>query len=130
VANLQPGVFIEEGARLGAVVPSGELRIVADFPASDAVGRLQPGQPARLRLDAFPWTQYGSLPARVARVANEARDGRIRVELTVQPPPHSNIPLQHGLQGTAEVAVERTTPLRLALRMAGAALRARLGRAS
>jgi membrane fusion protein (multidrug efflux system) len=127
VASLPPGTYVEEGTRLGAIVPAGGVRILTEFPASESVGRLRPGLPARLRLDAFPWTQFGSQRARVERVANEARDGRVRVELSVQPTPGSPVPLQHGLLGTVEAAVEETTPAMLVLRAAGASLRTRFG---
>ena len=63
-----------------------------------ALGR-RAGQPARLRLDSFPWTQYGSLATTVSRVASEVRDGRVRVELTVASEPPARLPLQHGLRG-------------------------------
>ena len=35
------------------------------------VGRIRPGQPARLRLEGFPWTQYGTVAATVAEHLNE-----------------------------------------------------------
>ena len=38
---------------LGTVSQRGELKLVADFPAA-ALGRIQPGQAAGLRLDGFP----------------------------------------------------------------------------
>lgn len=96
----------------------GESTAVADFPPA-ALGRLRPGQPARLRLDSFPWTQYGTVPATVAGVAPEIRDGRLQVELTLQPLATSRIPLQPGLTGSAEVEVERVSPAVLVLRAAG-----------
>jgi hypothetical protein len=55
----------------------------------------------------------------VRRVASEVRDGRVRIELGVQPDGASPIPLQHGLPGTVEVQVERVTPAALVLRCAG-----------
>ncbi|MBI3801899.1 MAG: biotin/lipoyl-binding protein [Deltaproteobacteria bacterium] len=50
VANLHIGAFVLEGDRLGAIVPPGELRAIAYFPPPSALGRLRPGQPARMRL--------------------------------------------------------------------------------
>jgi multidrug resistance efflux pump len=125
VATLQVGTWVREGARLGAVVPPGTLRVMADFLPSAAIGRIQAGQPARLRLEAFPWTQYGAVSATVASVASEVRDGRVRVELTVRPNPASLIPLQHGLPGTVEVEVDRVSPAILVLRTAGQLLAVR-----
>ncbi len=119
VANLQPGTVVHAGDTLGVVLPPSTLRVVAYFPPAAALGRLHPNQPARLRLAGFPWTQYGSLAATVARVAHEARNGQIRVELSILPDPVSVIPLQHGLPGTVEVEVERVAPMTLVLRAIG-----------
>jgi multidrug resistance efflux pump len=119
VAKLRIGSVVREEDRLAAVVPRGDLQVVADFLPPSALGRIRPGQPARLRLEGFPWAQYGSLAATVSRVASEVRDGRVRVELTVDPDGASPIPLQHGLPGTVEVQVERVAPVTLVLRAAG-----------
>ena len=119
VATLQVGTWVREGARLGAVVPPGTLKVMADFLPSAALGRIQAGQPARLRLEGFPWTQYGAVSATVASVASEVRDGRVRVELAVRPEAAPLIPLQHGLPGTIEVEVDHVSPATLGLRTAG-----------
>jgi membrane fusion protein (multidrug efflux system) len=110
---------VREGEKLAAIVPTGTLRIVATFQPHDALGRIQPGQSARLRLEGFPWTQFGSVPATVTGVASEVRDGRIRVELAVKPHSRLRIHLQHGLPGTVEVQVEQISPASLVLRMVG-----------
>jgi membrane fusion protein (multidrug efflux system) len=47
------------------------------------------------------------------------RDGRIRVELAVNPNSTLRIHLQHGLPGTVEVQVERISPASLVLRTLG-----------
>ena len=52
-ATLRPGQFVREGDKLGAVIPDGKLRAVAEFAPSSAMGRVQSGQQARLRLDGF-----------------------------------------------------------------------------
>jgi membrane fusion protein (multidrug efflux system) len=119
VTPLHIGTFVKAGDRLAAVVPSGSLKVVADFLPAVALGRVQTGQTARLRLDSFPWAQYGSLVTIVSSVASEIRDGRVRVELTVPPQPTARLPLQHGLPGTLEVEVEQATPAALVLRAAG-----------
>ena len=119
VASLQPGAVVRQGDTLGVVLPAGALRVVATFLPAIALGRVQPGQPARLRLDGFPWAQYGSLAGTVTSVATEARDGVIRVECRLEPGRPTAIPLQHGLPGTVEVEVERISPATLVLREAG-----------
>jgi multidrug resistance efflux pump len=119
VSDLQVGGHVEVGDQLCAVVPEGEPRVVAEFQPHDALGRVRPGQPARLRLDGFPWIQYGTVAARVARVASETRDGTVRVELVIEPDPASAIPLEHGLPGRVEIEVENVTPATLLLRIVG-----------
>jgi multidrug resistance efflux pump len=122
VANVRVGSVVREGEKLAAIVPAGTLRIVANFQPPDALGRIQPGQYARLRLEGFPWTQFGSVPAMVTGVASEVRDGKIRVELAVNPHSAPRIHLQHGLPGTVEVEVERISPASLVLRIVGHSL--------
>jgi membrane fusion protein (multidrug efflux system) len=119
VATLHSGAVLRAGDTLGAILPPSALKVVAYFLPPVALGRLHPGQPARLRLAGFPWTQYGSLAATVTSVAHEVRDGQIRVELHLTPDAASPIPLQHGLPGTVEVEVERLTPAALVLRVVG-----------
>ena len=119
IAVLRLGSFVRAGDRLGVVVPAGNLIAVAQFSPSAAIGRIRPGQTARLRLDGFPWTQYGTLEATVLRAANEIRDGAVRVELAIHPDSNTRIAVEHGLPGSAEVAVEQITPLSLLLRTAG-----------
>jgi len=119
VSGVQVGSFVDEGDRLATVVPSGEIAAVADFAPREALGRIRPGQGASLRLAGFPSTQYGSITATVARVASEARNGLIRVELTLDTQPPGGVPLEHGLPGTVEVEVERVSPATLVLRALG-----------
>lgn len=119
VVELRAGSMLTEGQRLATVVPDGALRVVADFAPPAALGRVHRGQPARLRLDGFPWAQWGMVNARVATVATETRDGTVRVELELAPPRNPRIPLEHGLPGSVEVEVERVAPASLVLRAAG-----------
>jgi membrane fusion protein (multidrug efflux system) len=116
---LRVGNVVREGDRLATVVPAGEVKVVAEFQPSDALGRVRVGQGARMRLDGFPWAQYGTLAAKVALVATEPRFGRVRVELTVDKDSWKRIPLQHGLPGSVEVEIERVSPATLALRAVG-----------
>jgi membrane fusion protein (multidrug efflux system) len=113
IAPLQPGATLAAGAHVATVVPEGELHVIAEHPPS-AVGLLAPHQPARLKLDGFPWTRWGTVPVRVVRVGNEVRDGGIRVELAVEP--GARMPLVHGMTGLVDVEVEQVSPATLVLR--------------
>jgi membrane fusion protein (multidrug efflux system) len=119
--DLRTGAAVREGERLAAILPAGPLRVVAQFAPAAAFGRILAGQPATVRLDAFPWAEYGSIRARVARVANETRDALVRVELEVTAMP-AGVPVSHALPGSVEIEVERVRPAALVLRMLGGAL--------
>lgn len=116
---LRPGSVVEEGESLASIVPSGQLRVVAQFPAEAALGRIRTGQSGTLRLDGYAWAEFGSVSARVTRVAQEIRDGKVRVELEIKAGASFRGPLEHGMPGTIEVAVEHVTPLALVLRATG-----------
>jgi membrane fusion protein, adhesin transport system len=119
MVGLQPGAVLAAGTRLCTVVPAGGLRAVAFFDASTAAGRVKANQPARIRLFGFPWTKFGVLQAHVERVGTEPHEGLIRVELELEADQRSRIPMEHGLQGRAEVEVERVAPVALVLDAAG-----------
>lgn len=123
-AALRTGANITQGQKLAMIVPQGELMIVADFNPAAVLGRIKPGQRATLRLDGFPWAQFGSVDAIVSRVASEIRDGQARVEFATVPVSSQKNLLQHGLPGTIEVTVDRMTPAVMILRAAGQMLSA------
>jgi membrane fusion protein (multidrug efflux system) len=124
-AALRPGAYITAGQQLGIIVPGSKLQVVAEFSPEAALGKIQPGQNATVKLDGFPWAQFGTLPARVLRVAGEIRNGKVRVELAVKTPAGSRIRPTHGLPGSVEVEVERISPAVLLLRSAGRTVGAR-----
>jgi len=113
-----PGLGVLPGQVLATLLPHSEIHVVTFFHPEDAVGRVRQGQTAKLRIDNFPWTQYGTVDATVERVGSEPRDGMVRVELKIVRP-NPSIPLVHGLTGLAEIEVERISPFKLLLRMSG-----------
>jgi hemolysin D len=127
VVELAAGDFIADGQRLGTILATdADVRVRARFP-KEMVGILQPGQPAQLKLDGYPWTIYGTVRAKVARVGTEpginatpeAIPGTVRVELDLQAPADPRIQLQHGLTAQVEVEVARVSPIALLLRSLG-----------
>lgn len=121
VAALRLGDVLPAGARLATIVPTGDLRIVAEFDAARGLGRLAEGQPARLRLSGFAWTEYGDLSAQVERVGAEPAGDRLRVELRLPGAARTALPLRHGMEGQVDVLVESLSPARLVLRTLGQA---------
>ena len=127
VAELGAGAFIADGQRVGTIVSNdAEVRVRARFPKED-VGLIQPGQIAQLKLDGYPWTIYGTVPAKVTRVGTEpglvatpeAIPGTVRVELDIEAPADSRIQLHHGMTAIVEVEVARVSPVALLMRSIG-----------
>jgi membrane fusion protein (multidrug efflux system) len=119
VQSLGSGAFVSAGQKVATVLPRGGLVIVANFAPAAVLGRIHPGQKARMRLDGFPWTAFGSLDAEVSLVASEIRDQTVRVELRPLPAADSRILLQHGLPGAVEISLEQVSPALLLLRAIG-----------
>ena len=118
VVPLQPGAFLAEGTSVATLVPSGKTRVRAYFKPADVLGKLPVGAQGRLRLDGFPWLQYGAISVRVTHVASAPRDGLVQVELTLTNKP-KNIPLNHGLPGVVDLELERIAPVDFVLRTVG-----------
>jgi hemolysin D len=127
VAELGAGAFIADGQRLGTIVADdAEVRVRARFP-KEVVGLIQAGQTAQLKLDGYPWTIYGTVPAKVTRVGTEpglvatpeAIPGTVRVELDIEPVADSRLQLHHGMTATVEVEVARVSPIGLLMRAIG-----------
>ena len=118
ISALPPGSGVAVNQVVATVVPQAKMQWVAHFSPREAVGRIRPGQRARIRLDAFPWTAYGAVPAVVVRAGSAPREQRVRVELDLLPE-GTNVPLVHGMTGVADIEVEEMSPLRLLLRLSG-----------
>jgi len=117
--QLDVGAVITTGALIANLIPSGELNIVAEFQPERVLGRMFSGQSAVMKLDVFPWAQYGIVHLKVDRVATEISDGLVRVEFVLDDSATHKMPLQHGLTGSVEVNVETTSPALLVLRASG-----------
>jgi multidrug resistance efflux pump len=115
----QVGSVVAVGQTIAVVTPDTSLELVADFLPADAIGRVRPGQGARMRVTGFPWTQYGVLSAKVIAVSSEVSDGHIRVQLQLDEHANPLIPLDHGLVGEVEVELEQVSPATLLARSAG-----------
>lgn len=115
------GTLVGHGTPVAHVIPDAPLRVVGRFTPA-AVGRIRPGQPARVRLHGYPWIEYGSLRAEVRAIASETEDDLVRVECELLPQLGSAIPVEHGLVGVLEVEVEGVSPATLLLRAMGRGL--------
>lgn len=122
------GGFVAQGQPVASVVPDGTIRVVAEFDAEHAMGRIRAGQTARMRLDAFSWLRFGTVSCEVVEVAAESREGIVRVELSIANALDFAARLEHGLPGIVEIDVDRLSPFDLILRSAGQRLSRIAGR--
>jgi membrane fusion protein (multidrug efflux system) len=116
VAVRRSGAVVAVGEALATLVPDLDVQAVAFFRPVEALGRIRPGQPAELRLEAFPWTEYGSIAARVVAVEEATLEERVRVELVLVEGGRFDGPRDHGMRATALIETERRSPLHLLVR--------------
>jgi HlyD family secretion protein len=65
-----PGGYVTAGQLLGAVSPADSLVVEARVASRD-VGQVRVGQPARLQVDAFPYTEWGTLDGVVTAISGD-----------------------------------------------------------
>ena len=88
------------------------------------IGRIEPGLPAKLKIDAYPFQDFGVLPATVASISADAvRDDEIGSAYKVVLTPGANpitkhgrpVELRNGLTRTADIVTDRRTMLSILL---------------
>ena len=62
---------LNAGERIVSIVPQQGLFAEVLVPNQD-IGFVKPGQPAKVRVDAFPFTRYGEVPGSVSQIAADA----------------------------------------------------------
>ena len=71
-ARRAPGSVIREGEAVVVLVPL-DAPLVAEVGLRSAdIGRLAEGDPARLKVDAFPWRRHGALDGTLRSVSRES----------------------------------------------------------
>jgi hemolysin D len=66
------GQVVMAGEEIMRIVPDGSRYQVEAYVANKDIGFLKTGQDAIIKVEAFPFTSYGTLPARITRVSTEA----------------------------------------------------------
>jgi HlyD family secretion protein len=72
--GLSAGVFVPAGQALGALSPADSLVVEALVPPRD-VGLIRLGQPVKLQIDAYPYTQWGMLEGEVIAISGDVTSG-------------------------------------------------------
>ena len=116
--TVQPGQMIQIGQPLAELVPD-RTYVVANFKETQ-VGRLRPGQPARVRVDAFPGIELegkvesvaGGTGARFSLLPPDNASGNFvkvvqRVPVRIAWSKRPDVPLQAGLSTDVTVFVRK-----------------------
>jgi multidrug resistance efflux pump len=76
------GSLISAGSPVATVVPESEPLALMVQVANKDIGLVHPGTGAQIKVDAFPFQQYGTIPAEVVRVLpNVTKDNTFPVRL-------------------------------------------------
>ena len=75
IGELAAGSFVQRGDRLMAVVPEGGGLEIRAYVRNRDVGFVKAGQDAIVKIDAFPFTRYGTTEGVVEGVSLDAVDG-------------------------------------------------------
>lgn len=119
----EPGASVTPAAALATLVPEGAVLQALLYAPSSAVGFVQPGQPVRLRFEAFPYQKFGQQEARVVQVSRtplapaelaalalpvggSGAEPLFRITAVMEGPPIAT-PLSAGMRLQADVLLER-----------------------
>jgi HlyD family secretion protein len=80
-----PGYVVQAGTVLMRIVPDGDPLVAEAMLANEDVGFVEVGQPARIKLMAYPFQKYGLLDARVAQISADAADDTDRANASRAP---------------------------------------------
>ena len=95
---------IPAGQRILSIVPQNGLYAEVFVPNKD-IGFVKTGQDAKVRIDAFPFSRYGEIPAKVVRVGADA----------LEPTPENNMyrfPVKLDLERSTLISKDLEIPLK------------------
>ena len=119
-----PRAVVQAGQVLLAIAPADARLIVETQVPNKDVAFIEKGLPAKIKYDAFPFQDYGSVEGVVVDIAPDARfDERLgsfyKVSILSKQSSISargrNLPLRAGLTATVELVTERRSVLSLVL---------------
>lgn len=116
------GAVLRAGQTVATIAPSDAPLVVEARVSNKDIAFVEPGLPAKLKLDAFPYQEYGVVEATVGAVAPDAQaneDGSSFYKVLITPRRTSinargkTVALRPGLALGAEIITERKTILSL-----------------
>jgi multidrug efflux pump subunit AcrA (membrane-fusion protein) len=118
------GAVLQEGQTIATISPAGARLLVEAQVPNKEIALIEKGMAAKLKFDAFPFQDYGTVDGTVLEIAPDAqvnKDGASFYKVLIAPERTSvaakgkEIPLKPGLALTAEIVTERKSILSLIL---------------
>jgi hemolysin D len=116
ISSLRPGRYLAANDVAATLLPGGEPLLAEIWIPNSSMRRVKPLLPVRMKLNAYPYQQFGLLPGRLVSIdpdANESGTYRAWVKpdrLTLDGA-HGPETLRTGLALTAEIVVDQRTIL-------------------
>ncbi len=109
--------FVREGMTVMTIVPDRAGRKVGRaYIGQQRLGKVHPGQKVLIRLDNFPYLEFGLLEAEVDGISKVPEEGKYVVEMHLPDSlvTHYGIPLpfKEGMEGQAEIITDERSLLR------------------
>ena len=104
---------ISAGESFATVMPNGADRIIikAEVPVS-GLGKVKPGMEANIKLDGFPYMEYGSVRGRISAVSAVPVDGAYIADIELVDGMRSSygeeLGYVNGMTGTADIITEES----------------------
>lgn len=121
--NIYEGLQVQAGEPLLYIVPKGSNRIAEIFIQQQNFGKLNKGQRAILKFDAYPFEEFGVVKGFVANVSNTPQEEKtnegvlnvflvqIATDSNLTTSYHKTILPRFGLTGTAAIALDNKSLL-------------------
>ena len=116
--RIKTNQLISSGDRLFAIIPpTGKYETVLDLPAQ-GFGKVEVGQEVKLKLDNYPYNEYGFVNGKISKMASLPKEDSYQVEVILENALTSsyNINLEYSPEMTATAEVI-TKDLRLIERL-------------
>lgn len=75
--------YINQGEEIITIIPQESPILGYAYVSSAGFGKVEAGQAVKIRLDAFPFREFGIVPGEVASIAEMAKDGQYLVKIKI-----------------------------------------------
>ncbi|RZK24838.1 MAG: HlyD family efflux transporter periplasmic adaptor subunit, partial [Flavobacterium sp.] len=113
--NAQPNQFIEAGKHIGYVVPRKSKYYFTSFLKQSSISKISLGDQVDIRLESYPYRDYGSLSGQVLSISNVGLDSgyacKIILKNSLTTTLNKQIPYRETLFGEAIFTTKKSTLL-------------------